>query len=488
MNNGNTFSSAAYSFKHIVLARALHNLRTAVLLACCTLSPAAIPAQPVVIKGFAPEYRGSVIAAYTYKDFITKAPLRLATEKVNDSGKFVITLTGIKETQYLYLNIDNLNGSIYVTPGNTYHIVFPTPDSTRYQNPYISHSIDLIFIIRDTDNVNNLIMDFNEEFYNFWKKNYAYFLRKQGEPRLDSFDLQMQKRYSQISNPYFKTYIKYTFAQYRLSILMGMKTLGNKYLKDQPILYHNNEYMDFFNDYFKGYLEQISAGREGDDLKNYINNNNYQGIVSILKINPLLLDNDSLCELVLLKGLYELYYSGDYKKDNIVTMLHHFAGQTKIDEDRKIATDMLHSFTGITDGDAAPGFSLRDANGNLTALSDFRGKYLYLGFIKSSSEQCLGELNVMAALNKTYGKKMYFVCIAEDQNMEEMKAYLKQNKSFTWKFLFDDSAVVRLKYDVDVIPEFFLIDPAGRFKLAPANEPGHGIELELELLMETKKK
>ncbi len=442
--------------------------------------------QPVVIIGGAPAYRGSLISVYTYKDYITNTPLRLIAQKVNDSGEFRFTLNNIKQTEYLYLNIDNLNGAIYVSPGNTYHVVFPIPDSTRYQNPYISHSIDLVFIIRDTDNINNLIMDFNDEFYNFWKYNYVYFIRKQAAPRLDTFAMQMQKRYAQINNLYFHQFLEYTIADYQLSVLMGTKTLGNRYLKNQPILYHNYEYMKFFNDYFKDYLEQVSAGKEGKDLADYIDKNDYTDLLELLKINPLLRANDSLCELVLLKGLYELYYDGDYKKENIKTILQLLETQTKIDEDRTIAGDMLHSFSGITEGADAPAFTLADAKGDSVSLSGLKGKYIYLGFIKSESEECLGELNVMAALNKIYGKKMYFVCISEDKNLELLRNFLKQNKSFNWKFLYDEGAKVLEQYDVRVLPEFFLLNPAGKFVMAPADEPGHGIELDLEPLFEKK--
>ncbi len=101
----------------------------------------------------------------------------------------------------------------------------------------------------------------------------------------------------------------------------------------------------------------------------------------------------------LLKGLYELYhYSGEFSQNSIKGLIQTTQAQSKIDEDKIIAADMLSSFSDVVKGATSPDFALKDAKGNISGAVDFRGRYLYLCFFKSSSEACLGELNVMAAL------------------------------------------------------------------------------------------
>lgn len=444
-------------------------------------------AQTVVIKGQALYYKGEEIAAYSYKDLITYTPVKIGSCQVNDSGLFSITLPGIKTSQYLYLNINNLNGSVYISPGHTYHVIFPPPDTTHYQNPYTTHSIELSFLIKDSDNINNLIIDFNNQFDDFWEHCYLFFLKKEAPPHLDSFYVAMQHRYDSIHNPYFKGYIQYTVAEIGINILEGPKTLGNKYLLNKPILYHNYEYMNFFNDYFNNYVEQYALTKEGKDINGYVNNGDYKGIKDVLKINPLLASNDSLCELVLLKGLYEMYYSGTYKKGNIKIVLHQIATQSHIEEDRIIASDILQSFSKVVSGAESPDFALADTNGVVHSILDFRGRYLYLCFFKSSSEASQSELMVITSLYKKYGKKIYFVCISEDPKLSDLKDFLRQNKAFTWPFLYDDNGKILQKYNVKSLPEFFMIDPKGRFYLSPADSPSHGIELTFNKLLERKK-
>ncbi|MGP8214151.1 MAG: TlpA family protein disulfide reductase [Bacteroidia bacterium] len=467
----------------------MHRLKIHLFFCFLLLSPIAFT-QAVVIEGHANTYKGKTIAAYTYRDLITYMPLMVASDKVNDSGYFKITLPNITVSQYIYLNIENFDASIYISPGDSYHVIFPPPDSTHYQNPFVTHPVDLVFLNCKADNINSMVIDFNEQWDLFWRKYYTYFVRKEATAVLDSFRITMQQRYVDVKNDYFRGYLNYTIAEIEINILVGQKTLANRYLKNKPVLYHNYEYMKFFNDYFKDYLGQFAVERvnEGDDVNKFIKANDYPNLMEVLKINPLLRSNDSLCELVLLKGLYELYYSGDYNKDNIRTILHNMSLLTKIDEDKVIAQDMLSSFSDIESGNPAPEFTLKDSQGELTSMIDFRGKYLYLCFFKSTVSECMSELDVMSALRRQYGKKINFVCISEDENYTDLQHFLDQNKIYNWQFLFDDGHKVLKQYDVKVMPEFFLVNPKGKFVKSPADPPSHGIQEIFDEIMAHGKK
>lgn len=445
-------------------------------------------AQPVVIKGLAPSYEGKEISTYSYKDLITYTPVKIGSSQVNDSGRFSITIDGIKTTEYLYLSIGNEEGSIYVSPGSTYHVIFPAPDTTHYQNPFTTHVIDLTFIVRDSDNINNLIIDFNQQFDTMWNRCYIFFLQKRGPSHLDSFYVAMQHRFANVNNDYFKNYMRYNIAEIGINILEGPKVLGEKYMHGKPVLYHSYEYMKFFNDYFNDYVEQFSLTTKGEDINRYLQSADYSSMKEILKINPLLKANDSLCELVLLKGLYEMYYSGTYKKEEVKQMIGLVASNSKISESKIIANDMLNSFSTVIKGNNSPDFALKDTKGNISSILDYRGKYLYLCFFKSKSDQCLKELDVLSSLNKKYGKKVSFVCLSEDDKPTDLQAFLDQNKLFTWTFLYDEGGKVLDKYDVKSLPEFFLINPQGKFYLSPADSPSHGIELIFDKLFAEKKK
>jgi len=442
--------------------------------------------QPAVIQGYAPYYKGKVVHLSTYTDFITMMPVELATTQINDSGKFTFLLDSLKHCTYVYLNIENYKGDMYVAPGNSYQIKFPAPDTSRYQNPYIAHNVELVFYIRDTTEVNSLIMDFNDQFDKFWARNYRHFVSRHAAHCLDSFYNAMQLRYKDINNPDFKGYMVYTIAEIENNILESPKALGEKYIHDKPILYDNYQYMQFFNDYFKGYIKDFTYTMEGGDISKFITSPDYPNLMEVLKINHLLRD-DSLCELVLLKGLYEFYYSGDYPQENIKMLIKSIAIETKIEEDRVIANNMLASFSDIVRGGQAPDFALKSFQGDVNSILDFRGKYVYVAFFKTASTASVSQMQVIPAFYKHYQKKINFVYICEDENYDDLVKFVNANKTFTWTFLWDEKHKVMQEYGVQGLPQYFLINPEGNFFRSPADDPSHGIQTTFDEITKPKK-
>lgn len=434
-----------------------------------------VKAQTVTIQGYAPYYKGKTVYVSTDKDFITYTPQQLAAIRVNDSGKFTFQLDSLKYCTHLDITIGNYKADMYAVPGNLYQVEFPAPDSDHYQNPYVQHSVNLIFFIHDTLEVNSLIMDFNDQFDKYWLKNYQYYVKGAASRSLDSFYNAMITRYKNINNPDFSGYMTYTIAEMESNILEGQKSLGEKYIQGKPILYNNYEYMQFFNDYFKDYMKNFTFSMEGGDISKFINKVDYPDLVEVMKINHLL-RNDSLCELVILKGLYEFYYSGDYDKENIKLLLQTIESTTKIAQDKMIAEDMLASFSGVIRGGDAPDFALKTAQGDVSSILDYRGKYTYIAFFKTNSTASVSQLEVVPALYKRYKKKINFVFISEDDNYSDLTNFLNTNKSFNWTFLWDENHRTMQQYGVKSLPEYFLITPQGKFFRSPADDPSHGIE------------
>lgn len=444
--------------------------------------------QNVIIKGIAPfVYKGKTVTAFTFKDFITNTPLEIGSSKINDSGKFKMEISSIKKCSYAYLNIDNLNFTIYLNPGGEYHVIVPLPDTTHYQNPYINHIADLTFLFRDTNDFNNLIIDFNEQFDQFWANDYMYFVRKQSPPYIDSFYAAMKLCYAKTNNEFFKTYVLYTIAGLELNVMEGKKTLASKFIKNKPVLYDNKQYMDFFTDFFDGYVEHLADTRDGAGIYNLFEQADYKGLLELLKRDPLLSTNDTLCELVFLKGLNDMYENGNYQV-TIRTMLHNYILSSKIEPCRAIAIDMIESFSETATGNEVPGFALKDSKGVINSILDFRGKYLYLWFFKSNSNPCIREMEIIPELVKVYGKRVNFLAISEDDDFAAFSDFVSGNKSFTWTFLYDAGQQVLKKYDVKALPEYFLISPQGQFVYNPADSPSHGIQLKLDELIPPAKK
>ena len=275
--------------------------------------------QNVTIKGVAPTHHGKEIALYTYSDLITYTETKDIFDTVDSKGNFELKLD-VFHQQAVLLKIGKLSGKLYLEPYYQYGIVFPPADTGLYVNTEAEQSVD-INIVGDSTELNARIIDFNVQFDEFWYKNYESFVTKRIHLHLDSFQLNCNKRYGKVKNNYFKTYIDYTIALMNENTGRHHNYLAQTYLINKPIHYYNYEYMQFFNQYFKQYLQTKVISKMGANVIDLINEQgNYQALSAVLKDDPIL-KNATLRELVILKAMFDLYYVPKYNKEKITSIV-----------------------------------------------------------------------------------------------------------------------------------------------------------------------
>jgi peroxiredoxin len=191
-----------------------------------------------------------------------------------------------------------------------------------------------------------------------------------------------------------------------------------------------------------------------------------------------LLTNDTLRELVLIKGLYESYYDNSFRRSSVVSMLQQAADESKVPEHRKIAQNMLNSFSKLKKGSMAPFFELPDKEGETHSLDALRDKkYVYLMFYDAKCSACEQQMKIIPSLIKNYGAKITFVSISTDRSNAELKNFLAKNPKYNWLFLYDNTlGKLANDYEIRTMPTYFLIDPEGRFVEVPAENPEEDID------------
>ena len=106
---------------------------------------------------------------------------------------------------------------------------------------------------------------------------------------------------------------------------------------------------------------------------------NYQGMLNdpgsyVVLMKALetdtLLKKPQLRELVLLRGLMEMYDDPLYKQESIQNTLASIAKDSKFEENRLIAEDLIKYLTRLRHGSAAPGFTLQDRNHKNVSLDE----------------------------------------------------------------------------------------------------------------------
>jgi thiol-disulfide isomerase/thioredoxin len=443
--------------------------------------------QNVTIKGIAPTHKGKEISVYLYDDLITQSQTMQYSDTVDARGNFELALN-IKNTQIAIIKTENLSGTIYVQPNFIYGIVFPKKDSTRFTTSGTEQNVNLI-INGDSTELNARIIDFNNCFDVFWEKNYKAFVSKQIHQKLDSFQLQTNKRYEKVKLTYFKTYVDYTLASFNENTGRHHSYLASRYLMGKPINYTNYEYMSFFNQYFKQYLQRQVSSKNGNYILDAINEQGeYKHLNELLKNDPIL-KNDTLRELVILKSLSDLYFAPHFKNDKIKQIIEQLLGSTTIPEHKKIAIDILRNITNMRVGQKAPDFLLPNIKHDAIGLNNFKARYVYLNFFNTSCSDCMQELKKEEQLYRKYGDKVMFISICTDDDTILFKNFVKQNPNYKWTFLYGGGNKKPIEaYNVKSMPVYYLISPDGYLLQSPASKPDEGIEFKFNQIFKIKNK
>ncbi len=442
-------------------------------------------AQNVTIKGIAGSNKGKEISISLYDDLITLSQIKTDADTADARGNFELKLN-IKAPQVALIRTNKLVGKIYLQPDFVYGIIFPPADSSRFIAGGTEQSVDIV-VNGDSTELNARIIDFNNRFDEFWQKHYKSFVTKNLHRELDSFEVQINKRYDKVKLSYFKTYVDYNFALMNENSGRHRGFLAKRYIVNKAIGYANYEYMEFFNQYFKQYLQKQIATKNGNLLLDAINEQgSFKHLSELLKNDPLL-KNDSLRELVLIKGLYELYFSPHYNKSKIRDMFGQANNSTFNAEHKKITATILRNINNLQAGSKAPDFTLLNNKRDTVRLSDFANRFVYLNFFATWCTDCLEQFKKQEELAKKFKDKIYFVSVCIDEDTNAFKSFVKQNPKYNWYFLQPgkNRSVIE-QYNAKSVPVYYLINMQGNLIQSPAMKPDEGIERKFNEILKIK--
>ena len=410
-------------------------------------------AQNITIKGKAhSSHIGKQIILSDYLDYVSYTKIIEETDTVDKDGYFEFKIFS-KTTKPIFISTDNLVGKIYVQPNFVYGIYFPGKDSLNNNQEGTESYVNISVYGKDSTELNALIIDFNTQYNNlFLKSKDAYLTPTKINALLDTFLLASKKRYQHIKNPYFKKYVEYSFANFYTNTSKNKNFLYNQFIAHKPILYTNYEYMDFFNAHFKGYLKAYASTKNGGSIYNSINTfGSYQDLKREFSSDKTT-SNDTLKDLLILKGLIDFYYSPDINQQQVKTIL-----------------EQLYR--------------------NEFQLQNLKGKYVYLNYFSTQSDVSMKEMQKIIDLKKKFNDKVTFVSVCLDDSVKQYLSYLKANPKQNWIILHQGkNSTAKQAYQIKSFSGFFFINQQMQLAQSPALAPSEGIEYKFNALFRPRKK
>lgn len=447
-------------------------------------------AQNVTVRGRADlSYAGQVVQLYTFTDGLTDMRQKEDQDTVQRDGFFELQLQA-DHTQPVLVTIGRAVGKMYVEPDFVYGVTVPAIDKTYDYNNGAELPVNIGIVGSDSTELNALIFDYEGLYSDFFTtSDNRYLSRAVMFKRADSLKRFCDQRYATIKNEYFHNYVEYSIASVNASLSRGENFLINGYIVRRPILYRHYEYMKFFATCFSGYLKGQAASRKGQSLYNIVNQkSDYTALDNFAKQDRLLA-RDSLRELVLLKSLWEFYFSPEFDMTAVETLLGELNRRSTIAEHKTIAGRMLAYINKLQAGAPAPGFAARSKDGTMATLASYKNRWVYLNFFSTANAASLREMPKIAALKKKFGDKVAFVSVCVDDSLKTYLGYVKTNPRFDWAILYNnDRSLTKTASDAYFITGsegYFLINPKGELVQAPALSPSQGIEYKFNTLFKS---
>jgi thiol-disulfide isomerase/thioredoxin len=447
-----------------------------VVLLLCLLFSLSSTAQNSVISGKAKNYAKQTLRAFAYDDNLTLKEKEIGKTTIDSAGNFQLSLA-LNSTALVFLKTNISRSSFYVEPGKNYLVSIPAIPPQEITTLALQAYSPLKINSADSLELNNLIRKFEVYLDDFYTKNIALIARKGIKKEAVKFRQAMEKRFSFSTNTYFKNYIKYKIATLEAAGGYNERYLFKNYFS-ASISYSSLEYMQFFNQTFTKHLEQLAGTSKGANIENNISNRrNYSACMQDILKADTLFKNDTLRELLLLKGLNEYYYLPKINKKNVLSLLAFIKKNGLSADNKKIAGNTISLLTLMAVDSKAPEFELPDVANKLIKLSDFKGKYVYLDFWATWCTPCLQEMKLKQQLKDKYGSDIVFISISLDKKVLSMKDYLSKNKNLNSIFLFaGESSPIKETYNIKAIPSYFIIDREGDLVKSPAKKPSENIE------------
>jgi peroxiredoxin len=442
-----------------------------------------LEAQPVIISGNAPSYAGQELVFSTIADYISGTEKELGRAMIASSGDFRIEITA-ENTLQVFAILGVFKTNLWIEPRQEYHIILPekvekSPEEVL--NPFFE-PVEIQLAIENfrEDELNTLIMMFRDAYNPYYNKHVNDIYSKSQPGRIEADIELIEKSFRNYSNPYFKAYRYYSYGQLKfLASLQKVSSIAEEYFEGKPVLYDHPAYMELFDQVYNKYFTFL--GRSETGKKIYSDINLYHSYSSLLQTlsEDTHITSDTLREMVILKSVYDEFYSMEFSRDGLLSILDSLILTTRIPMHKQTGMIIRHKITRLQEGYDPPYFELMDEDSNLVSLKDFSGKYIYLNFCTSSSYACLNEYKLLQDIYQRHHQKLVVVTISTDPYNTSFDQFRSKN-NYQWVFLYYGHQPSVIKdFDIRAFPTYFLIGPDGKLIYSPAPSPSENFEIKL---------
>lgn len=450
------------------------------------VSPAGFSQKITEVKGYAPAYVGQKIELYEIEDYLSMREALIATTTVEADSTFKFRFFNDK-IQKAVIKSNKNKGFLYIQPNAKYEVFMPAKNAYDPYRPQ-GNDVEIGFLGLDSLDINYKILSFDKWINSFLG---TYFPTKkingtEFAAQLDIFKNNVEKAYEKDTSLFFKTYVKYSIANLDDIQFLGSRNRYEKfdfYISNYPVVYENDVYMSYISTFYENIFSRLEME---------VNNRVYLGL---LKNSPSLImraladeytlrpigkgdpqknimpGNTRLRELIMIKGLADVFYGTDFPQTNILSVLDSVSRFSIFKSNAIVARNMIFRLTELVPGAKAHDFLLTNSKNEVRTLTSYTKKHLYIHFFDPSTRESAKEIELLKPIHAKYNGDVHIISVYI-KNDQLTKKQREQVAALPWEtFEVPEDDPILKAYQVQTLPMFVLLDAYGYIVSAPALGP-----------------
>jgi len=443
------------------------------------------------------EYKNQTLIFYTPSDYITQQKDILLKLRTNVDGAFSGQIN-LKRTSEIFVDLGKYRGMFYAEPNKKYQLVLPPKKEKTVVDSLnmFFKPIDVFLGIKNlpANDLNNLIHSFDDIYESYLEANFDSICKYRSAKKVDYFEKKINNYYSGIHNSFFTQYKKYKIENMRfIGPNKDYRVITERYYNGKSIRYRNPAYMYLFNTMYENFFSLYSVTTDGKRLRSDI-----EKAKSITKLKETILRNiaisdSSFAELVILKGLYDAFWQHStllnraFPQKQLMMVLDSLKNTSRIAMHRKIAKNIKKEIYQkiIRLENQKPNFAAINKKGETVHIQDFKGKYLYLVFLRTDVVACMEDMELLQNIYKRHHQDLEIVGVFTGRSKKDFLQI--DNKKYTWPLLYlSNNSKILKEYQVVTWPKYMLLNPQGEIMMLSAPTPEDNFESYLGRILKNK--
>lgn len=443
-----------------------------------------VMAQDTVrITGQSDSWANQKVEVWYYHDYISQIKVEVFEDIVPESGILDIRFE-LNNTRQVFIETGAIEGTVFVEPGSVYKVKLPefrNMTKTDSLNPFFQ-PYQFYFGMENSNalELNHILAEFDLIYEDYLLNNFQAIKKSRRGSDVDTLISFLDSLFEKAenANEFFANYKKYKEARLRhISYIHDDNYIIRDYFDDQPIAYFNPSYFELFNTLFDNYVERYSLTYDGRDLAfNIARAKSYQRAMADLKKN-LALSNDTLRELILIKGLRDALYENTFPKSSLFQTLDSVRIQSKIRFHKEIVNEIVKERKKLLKGSPPPKFIIHMGDTLNFVFPSNNSRFVLLNFINIESFAVHKVLPQIKQLKDKHKDVLKVVSVNVGSNYGKARNFFDRH-NYDWLLLNGNDLSEDLldDYKVKAFPSYYLVDERGNLLLNPTPGPDNNFE------------